>query len=106
MARQLAVNGLKPARIRNALAVDIAVKKTPHLSKVHNVVTYCRKTELNTTDGLDILEEVIKANAYTGLEDDSCAFSFSSDMDSNVDIKVGGGINANAFLSASQQRHC
>ncbi|KAF1795473.1 hypothetical protein JG687_00002954 [Phytophthora cactorum] len=63
--RELAADGMNPARIRNALSFNVPEDKIPHLNKVQTFVTHFRKTELNNTEDLDMLAQVVKDKAYT-----------------------------------------
>eukprot|EP00644_Phytophthora_capsici_P013192 jgi/Phyca11/100639/e_gw1.5.1165.1 len=89
---------MKPARIQNALSVNVPADKIPDLNKVQNFVTHFRKTDLNNTGDLDVLERINYEKAFGTDVEDSDAFSLSSKVEGTDLISIGEGTDRNAFL--------
>lgn len=65
---------------------------------MQNFVVYFRKTELSNIDDIEVATELIRAQAFTGDEDETRAFSFSSNMDEFGMPVVGDGSDEEPFI--------
>jgi hypothetical protein len=98
LAGSLAGHGLKPKQILNRFLVDTVPADLPALQKLQRYVTYYRRTMMNNTDDLDVIEHQIKLASFTGLEEEDHAFSFSAETDRDDTPHVGDGSDEDPFV--------
>ncbi|OWY93319.1 hypothetical protein PHMEG_00037338, partial [Phytophthora megakarya] len=98
--REMASHHLRPMRIRHALSqkFDIPLDDLPTLMTVQNFVNYYSRTYMENHDRVDEIRAWVHANAFTGNEPLSRAFTFGWEHDHEGKLIVGNGSDTKPFI--------
>jgi hypothetical protein len=98
LSEALAGHGLKPKQILNRFLIGTVPSDLLALQKLHGYVVYYRRTMMNNTNDLDVIERQIKLSTFTGLEEEMHTFSFFDETERDGTTRVGGGSDEDPFV--------
>ncbi|RLN60421.1 hypothetical protein BBJ28_00022600 [Nothophytophthora sp. Chile5] len=98
--KKLAVQGLKPARIRNSMRrkFGLSSENLPSLRIVQNCVNYYARTKLGNNDSYEEVARSIREKAFTGKGGETDSFTFGWRMDAEQKPIVGIGSDEDPFF--------
>ncbi|KAG3112377.1 hypothetical protein PI124_g8403 [Phytophthora idaei] len=97
--KEMAEQGLKLVRIRNAMKVKMQLSENsaPTLRMVQNLVNYYSRTKLWNNDRYQKIVKMVQDAAFTGDEEETQPFMFGWDLDQNGNPVVGNGSDEKPF---------
>ncbi|ETP33406.1 hypothetical protein F442_18060 [Phytophthora nicotianae P10297] len=99
-AKEMADQGLKPARIRSGLLrkFELCTSSLPSLKVVQRFVNNYKSTQLGGNDYLDDLRNMVRESTFTGHEQEFNAFTFTWRTDTEGRPYLGKGSDVDPFL--------
>eukprot|EP00644_Phytophthora_capsici_P017319 jgi/Phyca11/125249/e_gw1.57.65.1 len=99
-AKEMADQGLKPARIRSGLLrkFELCRSSPPSLKVVQRFVNNYKAAQLGGNDYLDDLRNMVRESAFTGHEQEFDAFTFTWRNDTEGRPYLGKGSDVDPFL--------
>jgi hypothetical protein len=99
-AQSMARNDMRPAVIRNAMAVHFSLdaSQLPMLEQVRQHVAAFRRNHLENHDALDGIIDQVGAIGFTGCESESQVFSFGYELDMVGRPQLGRGTYQHPFF--------
>ncbi|OWY93436.1 hypothetical protein PHMEG_00037176, partial [Phytophthora megakarya] len=105
-ARDLAIQGLNPSRIRMMRRFDLDMRTLPKLSTVQRYVGNYKRHHLGFNDFHELFEDKVKAAAYIGGEEDKVGFTFGWRETVNGMPHFGKGTDEDPFILGITSNRC